>query len=497
MNRTQRSAWNLAAGLAFALTSAAGSLFSTPLLLRWLGAERLGAFKAITGWIGYLTFFELGLGGAIMAALAVIGQYNQAAITRMLAAGLRAYSRVTFAQIAGGIALVAALPHLISVEQVSEREIRNAGAVAILPVLLTPLLVFRALAESRQRGYLNWLLLTAQVLVTTGLSLLAARIGGGLTGQAAALAAGQVPTLLLLAWDGIRAYHGVWTATPERTDQSTLWELSRPTFVHALTDRIGLVSDNIIIAWMLGSAAVVPFFATQQLAVLAQFVLRGFGQATWAGLADLYARGDALWVRMRLVELTGLVSGVGLAALVAIAAYNRSFVHLWVGSDAYAGEGVTLFACVNALLWAVYTLWGWALLGAGQIRLWAPFAVLSTLINIIVSVIGTATLSLVGPLLGTTSGFLLIGSWALPRALNRVFGIPPWKLWRAALAPFVWGLPLAAALRFLAAYYQPEGWLQLFSAAVVSSGVGLLLWWKFSLTSEERSNWRDRLRKVV
>src|SRR5262252_10086744 len=80
MNRTQRSAWNLAAGLAFALTSAAGSLFSTPLLLRWLGAERLGAFKAITGWIGFLTFFELGLGGAMMAALAVIGQYNQAAI---------------------------------------------------------------------------------------------------------------------------------------------------------------------------------------------------------------------------------------------------------------------------------------------------------------------------------------------------------------------------------------------------------------------------------
>jgi hypothetical protein len=112
-------------------------------------------------------------------------------------------------------------------------------------------------------------------------------------------------------------------------------------------------------------------------------------------------------------------------------------------------------------------------------------------------VVGTAKLSLVGPLLGTTSGFLLIGSWALPRALNRVFGIPPWKLWLAALAPFVWGLPLAAALRFLAAYYQPEGWLQLFSAAVVSSGVGLLLWWKFSLTSEERSNWRDRLRKVV
>ena len=71
-----------------------------------------------------------------------------------------------------------------------------------------------------------------------------------------------------------------------------------------------------------------PFFLTQQLTALAQFQLRGFSQATWAGLAELYARGDEVRLRMRVLELTGVVSGLSLAALTPIGAYNRFFVHL-------------------------------------------------------------------------------------------------------------------------------------------------------------------------
>jgi len=501
MSRTRNSAWNLAAGLVYALASAAASLLAAPLLLRWLGPERLGAYRVLTDWIGYLSLFEMGLGGALMAALACrIGQGNHAAVKRMLAAGLRGYCRVALAQLAAGIALVAILPYLISPNHLSGSELRAACAIALLPLVFTPLLVFRALAEARQRGYVNWLLLSAQVLVMTGLSLLAARLGWGLTGQGAAFAAAQVPALLALAWDGVRAYpllYGLWKAAPDQEDRRALWGLSWPAFVHGLTDRIGLVSDNIVIAWMLGPAAVVPFFLTQQLAALAQFLLRGLGQATWAGLAELYARGDEAGLRTRLLELTGMVSGLGLAALPAIAAYNRYFVELWVGQDAYAGEAVTALACFNVLLWAVYALWGWALLGTGHIRLWMPFAVLSTLVNVVVSLLGTATLGVIGPLLGTTTALLLITSWALPRALHRVFGIPPRRLWRAALAPLRWGLPYAAALRAIAGYYPPEGWLEFFAVMASGSALGLALWWRFSLGSEERSEWRARLRNVL
>jgi O-antigen/teichoic acid export membrane protein len=498
MSRTRNSAWNVSAGIAYALASAVASLIAAPLLLRWLGTERLGAYRTLTDWIGYLTFFELGLSGALMATLAGrIGQGDRAAVTRMMATGLRAYRRVRLAQFGGALALVAAFPYLISLNHLTKGELRIAAAVAVLPLGFTPLLVFRALAEARQRGYLNWLLMTAQILVMTGLSLVAARAGWGLIGQGAAFAAAQIPTLLVLAWDGTRAYREAWKAAPDPADRNALWGLSWPTFIHGLTDRVGIVSDNIIIAWILGPAAVVPFFLTQQLISLAQSQLRGLGNATWAGLAELYARGDEARLRMRLLELTGMVSGLGLAVLMPIAAFNRFFVQLWVGREAYAGGAVTDLACFNALVWGIYALWGWMLLGTGHIRRWMPFAILSTLVNVVVSMIGTATIGVAGPLVGTTTGLLLVNSWALPRTLHQVFGIPPRMLWGAALAPLRWSLPYAAALWAVALYLPPKGWLGLVTLMSLGTVGGSALWWRLSLGSQERIEWQTRLRSVL
>jgi O-antigen/teichoic acid export membrane protein len=498
MSRTRRSAWNFAAAVVLALASGASAFFATPWLLYWLGSERLGAYWALTDWIGYLSLLELGLGGALMTAFAArAGRDDGPAVARMVAAGMRAYSRVALLQCAGGIALLVVLPQMIALDQVSPGELRIAAAVALLSIALTPLLAFRALAESRQRGYLNSLLLAQQALVMTGLALVAAYSGLGLIGQTGALAVAQVPTLLVLAWDGARAYRGVWKVTPTPSDRRVLWRLSWPTFMHGLTDRVGLVSDNVVVAWILGPAAVVPFYMTQLLAMLIQSKLRGFGHATWAGLAEVYARGDHAGLRVRLVQLTGLVSGLGMAMLTPVAAYNRAFVHLWVGREVYAGEVVTVLACLNALLWAVFTIWGWALLGSGQLGTWVPFGVLSAIVNIVVSVVGTTALGLVGPLLGTSAALLFVTSWALPRALHRAFGVLPWTLWRAVLAPLRWAVAFAIVMWAVAAYHSPRSWLEFVAIVGPSVVGGLALWWRVSLRAEERAEWRARLQHVL
>ena len=498
MSRTRNSAWNLSAAVAYAAASAAATLLATPLLLRWLGAERLGASKALTDGVGYLALFEIGMGGAMMASLARrIGLGDQVAVTQTLAAGLRSYRFVMVAQLVAGAAMVVALPYLISRTQLSSAELRIAGAVAVAFFVCTPLLVFRALAEARQRSYLTGLLMTAQVGATTALALFAAYMGWGLVGQSLAVTLAQVPTVLVLAWDGTRAYRDVWTARSDRTDRSEILKLSWPTLVHGLTDRIGMVSDNILIAWALGPAAVAPFFLTQQLAAFGQMQLKGVGAATWAGLTELHARGDHATFNTRVLELTGMVSGLGLAVLVPIAAFNPLFVRLWVGNASFAGEAVTLLACVNGFLWAVYALWGWTLLGTGHIRRWMPFAVFATLVNVVASLIATVKVGMVGPLVGTTLGFLLVTSWALPRTLGHVFGMSAWTLWRTALAPLAWGVPYAAGLWAVSHYLPPTNWLGLVAAAGLGTAVGLALWWSLSLDAVDRRAWTDRLKGVM
>jgi len=489
----------MASGLTYALVSATAGLLATPWLLRWLGHERLGALKALTDWLGYLTFFELGLGGAMMAALAIrIGQGDRETVERLLAAGLGVHCRVMLASLAGGIGLVAVLPYVIPADDLSPTELRLAGVVGLLSLLLAPLLVFRALAEARQRSYVYWLLLTVQVLLMTGLSLVVARAGWGLVGQALAFALAQVPTVLVLLWDGLRTYRGIWSVAADRGDRKVLWDLSWPTFVHQLADRVGLVKDNIIIAWSLGPVAVVPFFLTQQLVTLAHAQLRGISSATWAGLIELHAYGEATRFRRRLLELTGMISGLALAILGPIAAYNRSFVRYWIGEEVYAGEAVTLLACLIALLYSIYLLWGWLLLGTGYIARWVPYSIASTLVNVTVSVFGTFGLGLIGPLIGTAASLLLVTSWALPRVLQSVFGISPWALWRAALlVPLRWGLLYLSVMWVIAHGYPPPGWLELVAWMGLWAASGVVLWWRLGMRAEERADLLIRLRVAL
>ncbi|HEY2857562.1 MAG TPA: hypothetical protein VGJ21_04050, partial [Terracidiphilus sp.] len=66
MSRGRRSILNYLSSLAFAAITLLLSLIATPLLLRCLGQEKLGAFRATSDWGSYLTLLELGIGGALM-----------------------------------------------------------------------------------------------------------------------------------------------------------------------------------------------------------------------------------------------------------------------------------------------------------------------------------------------------------------------------------------------------------------------------------------------
>ena len=75
----------------------------------------------------------------------------------------------------------------------------------------------------------------------------------------------------------------------------------------SFTNRVGLISDNVIVAWILGASALSPFYLTQQLPGAAQFLLRGLGNATWAGLVELEAREKNSKFQKTFLELTSTV----------------------------------------------------------------------------------------------------------------------------------------------------------------------------------------------
>jgi O-antigen/teichoic acid export membrane protein len=519
MDRTRKASWGFLSGLAFAGMTVVVGLAATPLLLRWLGPERFGAFRAASDWTGHLTIFELGLSWALIPLSArALGQNDVAAVRAILRAGVRIYLGVALLMLAVGAGLALVILHLIPVSLPTAHDLEAGCWVALLAVLVVPLSPFRALAEADQRSYLINILLIVQTATVTGLALLFAGLGWGITGQFLAASVGLYPLFFFLMRDGLRRYsirgpEGLNFAPEEHCEspeaegakrkpnlaaiRREIWKMNWPSLIRNMCGRIGLYTDNLLVAYFLGPAVVASFYLTQRTFVLAQSQLLGMGSSGWAGLVELFHRGHIATFHRRLIELTGLVTVLGIAVMVPLAAFNRDFISLWVGPGSYGGEWITGLAAANGILLSIFSLWGLVVSGAGHVARVVPGTVASAAVNIVVSIVATIFLGPPGPLLGTLTALVTVNSWFFPMLLKKLFRVPLWPLFRAIASPVVIGIPYALAIRWFAHAHPPQGWILLALDMTGSAVLYLGITWLTIFKAEERAVWSLRLRMLL
>jgi O-antigen/teichoic acid export membrane protein len=488
---------NYGVSLLMTLVVTLTAFLSTPLLLGWLGEQRFGAYRAAQDWAGYLGLLELGLGGALTALLAqAVGRADPVGVWDCLKAGVRAYLRVTGLMAAAGVVLAVVLPVLVPVSDELRTDLWFGFLLSMSALTLLPLTPFRLLAEASQRSYLVNALTAVQSLLTVGMSLAAAWAGWGLTGQFLAVVLGSTPLPLALTWMALRRGFTRPAAPPSAGGaaeaERRLWNLNTPTLVHNLCGRLSLFTDNILIALVLGPAAVAPFYLTQRVLVLAQTQLQNISGATWAGLIELSASGQRERFVQRLSELTRLTATLSVAVLVPLAVCNGALISLWVGAGRYAGEALTWCVAANAFFLSIYSLWGWVFNGAGKVRLLLPLMTSGVVLNVAVSVGATFLLGPVGPVLGTLLMYLY-NAWRFPPLLRAAFGVPL----RPLLQPIGWVLLLAvpyAALCLPCAQAMAERkWLHLGAHALLAAAAFAGAAWLVVFSRQERNQWRSRL----
>jgi O-antigen/teichoic acid export membrane protein len=503
MSRVRSASRNYASSIFASAVTLVVGFFATPWLLRWLGTERMGAFRVTADWYGYLSLLELGLGGALWPLLArAISREDDGKVRDYLVAAIRAYSLVLLAMVGAGFVLAVFIRRLVHVGPHLSGDLSHGAMLMLATPLLLPLFApFRALLEARQESYWVNMLITIQLPVITGASLVLAKLGFGITGQVLALLVGalvlQVP---IVRW-GMKQYsHVLLQAMRHRPDPEARREIRKlngPTLTVNVCGRINFLTDNIVVAAIMSPAAVVPFILTQKLALLVQAQLQNIGGASWAGLAELHAHGEHAMFRTRLLELTRITAVAGIAALIPIAAYNHQFVVRWVGAIGFGGGRLTALACLNALLLSLVSLWSWVFTATGEIkRIVGPLAV-QTAINITFSVLLTYRGGMLGPVAGTTVALLSVSAWMLPRLLHRTFGVPLGELARAIAYPALLGLPYAAIIGILAYRYTAARWTDLLAEMVVAGLLYLLAAYNLILNAGERRMWGNRLRLVL
>jgi O-antigen/teichoic acid export membrane protein len=498
MSRVRFASRNYLSAVLSTVLAAGAGFVATPWLLRWLGTERFGAYRVTLDWYGYLSFAELGLGGALLPLLArALGKGQQDEVHDLLAASIRAYLGVTGAMLLAGLLLVAFINRLIVVSPQNVHDLRLGCLLGLASLFWLPLAApFRALTDARQRSYWISVLLTMESLLATGTGLLLAWRNWGITGQFVAfLVAGSAFNGVLI-WAGVQRYPGVLaralTGKYDKSATGELWKLNVPTYVVYMCARVSLLTDNIVVAAILGPVMVVPLILTQRLAAVAQGQLQGISAASWAGLAELYSRGERDTFQRRVVELTSVNCVLAIACLVPIAVFNCTFVSMWVGASRFGGQRMTLFAVMNAFLSSLLSLWGWVFIGTGAVRRIVRPLLLQTLFNFAASVLLTKPLGAVGPLIGTLIGFTVVTAWYLPVQLHRTFGISARKLVAAVAKPVVLGVPYVIGLWLFERTHHPSGWIALAGEMLLAALLYLALAWWLVLTPDDRKMWRER-----
>jgi O-antigen/teichoic acid export membrane protein len=502
--RSRNAIRNYASSLLFTVVTLAVGLFSSPLIESWVGPERFGAFRSTTACFAYLAMLEIGLNGAMGPALArALGRDDRDFLRELLAVGFRAYLAVACAAIALGLGLAAGITWLVPVGPALVPDLRLACLVALVGFLSLPLLPFRILADAQQRGFRISLLLTAQVLGVVGLTLLLVwRLPDwGITAQTVPLTLGALAVSLALAVDSLRRHRdlvgGLRSVRPSRQAWSVIWNLGWPALLMSFSWRISYWSDEIVLGKMMSPEMVTVLFFTQRLAVLGQGQLSAIGTSCWAGLAELYNRGELEVFRQRILELIRLVAILGVAGLGPIAAFDRHFVALWKGAGYYGGDLVILAASLNALMTALMSLGGWCISGTGRVRKLVAPSVLFAALNLTCSITFTRALGLPGPLLGTTVtlAFCILPLYAT--LLHREFGLPIRPLVLAVVAPLALGLACYAPVWWLARVHTPAGWPGLAAEMGLAAAGFLALGYALLIGPDERATWRARLGRTL
>ncbi|NDJ16219.1 lipopolysaccharide biosynthesis protein [Myxacorys almedinensis] len=504
MSRTKRSAASFSSLLLVQITSVGIGVVSTPLLLKWLGDERYGAFRVATDLSGYLLLLELGIGGGLCAMLAnAISRDAHDEVQITIGVGIRAYLQVLCLMMVAGIVLGCFITQIVSVKGTISTEFQWGYWINLLCLLFLPVTAFQLLIDASQRNYIKNIFLIVQSVLITSLSLWFAWMGFGIPGQFLAVLIGNAVFSIAISWDSFQRYPNLMSAilhpaiaTARKTKQH-LWRFNVPMLILHLAWRIGLLTDNIVVSYFLGSASVVPFVITQRLAGLVQLQLQSVGLATWAALADFHGKDDHTKFNTQLVELTQIIMLIGIALSIPVLTYNAHFITLWMGRERFGGWELSTLVAFSSVLRGVLHLWEWCFIGTGNLSNIVRLSVVGTLVNLIVSLMATSHFGIVGPVLGTVVSLIAVYSWWMPRLLQQTFGTSPLQLFAAIARPFAVGLPYGAIALWVATHHTPWGWLGLASEMAGTALLYLAIAWWFVLKHAERAIWRDRLLKLL
>lgn len=319
---------------------------ATPLLIRHLGQTDFGFWMTVMQLLGYIGLIDPGLGLQITRAVA--GHEEPVKLREFLATAFYAQLGFALLFLIAGVCLGLALVHTVNPPPGAERAYRatyllavGVGAVGVVSGY------FVAILAGRQRLVATGIIGCLQQTVGLAAGTVAASWGMGLLALPVAYLG--VAILALVVAVGLARRHetrGSLRLADARLDNlpalagfSAYFQMTKAAFI-VLTS-----APSLVIAAMLGTAAVTAYVVTTRLALTCGALVARAANVLYPGIAELMARKDYAALRRVMINMQYTSARIGCWMALGILVVNETFVRLWVGPDLYGGLLLTLAVC--------------------------------------------------------------------------------------------------------------------------------------------------------
>jgi O-antigen/teichoic acid export membrane protein len=386
------------------------------LTYRYLGAERYGMWLTISAFVLMLNFADFGMSNGLINLVAdSLGRDNRVAAKQAISSAFWMLSGISLIL----TVLVASTYPFVNVSRLfnvhSDLAVHEAGlsALALLACFIVnlPLGTVRGTQTGMQNAASNNLWgMTGTIASLVGL-LFAIHLRAGLPVLILSL---SVPPILALLFNGVALFGGEerdLAPGPSAINRDTallMLRVGATYFVLQLAISIGMQTDNVVIAQIMGPTAVADYAVPARLFSLVNNVLIMLSGSMWPAYADAVARKDAEWVRRSFlrVSIAGAVFTV-FAVFVLMICGNR-ILAIWVGPQMTATPLLLAVFGVQCMVYAYLQPIGFLLNGTAQYRVQAICATCMAVLNLGLSILFVKYLGIVGAVLGTVIAQLMV-----------------------------------------------------------------------------------------
>lgn len=384
------------------------SLISVPLTYRYLGAERYGIWMVLISIITAMSFADLGIGNGLMNAVSeAYGKDDRRLARQHVTSALALMLLIGFVfTVVGAIGYpLVSWPRLLNVKsQTAAAEGARAFLVLYASFVVNlPLGVIARAQAGMQKAYIAQVVNALGSMLSLGAIVVVVWLRGNLVWLVSAFVFTAAAAALLNGWLLFREFPWLLPARHAFSSAAArkIFDLGILFFVLQCAFVLSYTSDSIVIAQVLGAAAVALYAVPQKLFSSVSTIVSMAINPLWPAYGEALARGDGAWVRRTFLASLGLVLAFTIPACTLLILAGSWILRVAVGKSFHAPLGLLIALAVWAVVWALTTAVTAFLNGAGVLKEQAGLVVFASICNLGLSIYLTLRFGVIGVCLGS------------------------------------------------------------------------------------------------